>query len=251
MTKMARELASVLAFGAGVSRPSGQVMMRNLKGWLLVVTIFSLSNGMLANDVKVIANPSLHADSISASELRSVFLEERTSLGGEHVEPVLAKSGLAHEFFLRQYLRLSDADLQTYYRSLVFTGRGSTPKALNSDAEVVAWVAKTRGAIGYVSADARGDGVRTLVVTSGKTAERKLISRVEPDYPGILRERSIGGTVRLRVTIAPTGAVTDVVVIGGDAALGEAAAAAVAWWRYAPASSRTSTEVTITFDPQR
>jgi ABC-type phosphate transport system substrate-binding protein len=54
--------------------------------------------------------------------------------------------------------------LQTYYRSLVFTGKASMPKTLAADTEVVAYVAKTKGAIGYVSASAATEGVKTLEV---------------------------------------------------------------------------------------
>jgi len=118
-----------------------------------------------AGGVKVIANPSVAASSVSADELKSVFLGEKSSLAdGSHVQPVLEKGGPAHESFLKQYLDKNDSALQIYYRSLVFTGRGSMPKAVGSDAEMVAYVAKTKGAIGYVSADASTAGVKTLEV---------------------------------------------------------------------------------------
>ena len=117
-----------------------------------------------AAGVKVIANPSVTADSISAGDLKNVFLEDSDSLGGSHVEPVLIKGGPAHEAFLKEYLGKSDTALQAFYRSLVFTGKASMPKILGSDAEVVAYVAKTKGAIGYVSPDASTAGVKTLQV---------------------------------------------------------------------------------------
>ena len=118
-----------------------------------------------AAEVKVIANPSVGASSVSADELKRVFLLTRNSLDdGSHVEPVVAKGGAAHEAFLRDYLSKTDSALQTYYRSLVFTGKASMPKALGSDAEVAAFVAKTKGAIGYVSAGAAAPGTKTLEV---------------------------------------------------------------------------------------
>jgi ABC-type phosphate transport system substrate-binding protein len=118
-----------------------------------------------AGSVKIIANTSVKADSISADELKSVFLEEKSSLNdGSHVEPVIEKGGPAHEAFIKEYLDKSDAALQTYYRSLVFTGKGSMPKAVGSDAEVAAFVAKTKGAIGYVSEGAAAEGTKTLQV---------------------------------------------------------------------------------------
>jgi ABC-type phosphate transport system substrate-binding protein len=102
---------------------------------------------------------------VSADELKGVFLATKTSLSdGSRVEPVLGKSGTAHEAFVKGYLGKTDAALQTYYRSLVFTGKGSMPKALGADSEVIAYVAKTKGAIGYVGAGATTAGVKTLEV---------------------------------------------------------------------------------------
>jgi hypothetical protein len=118
-----------------------------------------------AADLKVIANPSVGATSVSADELKGVFLVTKTSLSdGSHVEPVLEKGGAIHETFVKEYLGKTDAALQTYYRSLVFTGKASMPKALGTDADVVAYVAKTKGAIGYVGAGASTAGVKTLEV---------------------------------------------------------------------------------------
>jgi TonB family protein len=135
-----------------------------------------------------------------------------------------------------------------YYRTLVFTGRGFTPKALGSDAEVVAYVARTRGAIGYVSGAASAEGVRTLVIeVPSSGAERKLITRVEPDYPGTLKWLGIGGTVRLRVSISAKGNVEKVELLGGNPILGESAAAAVKKWVYTAGRSRTIAEVSISF----
>ena len=199
----------------------------------------------------VIANSSVQAASVSASDLKSVYLEEKSSLAGSgHVEPVLAKGGQAHEVFLKQILGRSDSDLQLYYRSLAFTGRGAIPKTLDSDEAVVAYVAKTRGAIGYVSASTDAEGVRTLDLSSGSSSgDRRLITRIEPDYPETLRQHGIGGTVRMQVVIAASGSVKAVELRGGNAALGEAAVAAVKKWRYAPAGSETQTEVSISFEP--
>jgi TonB family protein len=204
-------------------------------------------------EVKVIANASVRTDMISADEVKRIFLEERNSLAdGTHVEPVLEKDGPVHQAFLRQYLGRTGDDLRSYYQALVFTGRGSMPKELRSDAEVVAYVAKTHGAIGYVSAETSSEGVKTLVIVNvGSSAQRKLITRVEPDYPETLKRLSIGGVVRLQVTIAAKGNVENVELLGGNPILGESAAAAVKQWIYTTNRSRTTLEVSVPFDPHR
>ncbi len=137
--------------------------MRNVR--IILITIALGAAALQAADVKLIANASVNASSISADELKGVFLITKTSLqDGSHVEPVLVKGGAAHEAFLKEYIGKTDAALQTYYRSLVFTGKGSMPKILGGDAEVVAYVAKTKGAVGYVSSGAATAGVKTLEV---------------------------------------------------------------------------------------
>jgi hypothetical protein len=132
----------------------------------LIVVLASMScfSAAVAADFKIIANPSLKVDSVSADELMRVFLSTTTSLGGSHVEPVLETGGAAHEAFLKQFVGKSDSALVAYYRTLVFTGKASMPKQLASDADVAAYVAKAKGAIGYVSADAGTDGVKVLEV---------------------------------------------------------------------------------------
>ena len=118
-----------------------------------------------AEELKVIANASVQETSISADELKGIFLITKSSLhDGTHVEPVLLKGGAVHASFIKEYLGKTDSALETYYRSLVFTGKGSMPKILATDAEVEAYVAKTKGAIGYVSAAPTMAGVKSLEV---------------------------------------------------------------------------------------
>jgi TonB family protein len=215
-------------------------------GWTIL-----LGASAVAGDVKVIANPSVKVESISARELKSLYLGEKSSINGTHVEPVIERRGPAHEAFLRDYLGQTDDQLQKYYEALVFTGRGSMPKTVSSDAEVVAYVAKTRGAIGYVGTGASVEGVRTLAIADSSGGERQLVTRVEPKYPVDLQKRSIGGTVRLRVFIAANGSVDHVDLLGGNPILGESAVTAVQKWKYAAANSKTTMEISVPFDPSR
>jgi TonB family protein len=203
----------------------------------------------LASEVKVVANSSLKADSISASELRRVFMEEKISLDdGSRVEPVLEKDGPVHAAFLQQILGISVDDLHNYYRTLLFTGKGSIPKAFSSDAEVVSYVSRTRGAIGYIDIAASAEGVKVLAIANpSHNVERRLISRIEPDYPETLQRLNIGGTVRLRLSISPQGSVDHVELLGGNPILAESAIIAVKKWVYAAGRSRTISEVSLSF----
>ena len=82
-------------------------------------------------------------------------------------------------------------------------------------------------------------------------SDRKLVTRVEPEYPPVLRMRQIGGTVKLQVTITPSGTVENPKVLGGNPILAESAVAAVKKWKYAAADNATTTTVSLEFNPYR
>jgi TonB family protein len=79
--------------------------------------------------------------------------------------------------------------------------------------------------------------------------ERKLISRVEPEYPKTLERLYIGGVVRLEVVVAPGGSVLSATLIGGNPILGQSAIAAVKQWKYASDTSKTTVVERLEFDP--
>ena len=204
-----------------------------------------------AQDVVVIANTSVKADSISREELRNIFLmRTRTTKDGSWAEPVLEKSGATHAAFVKQFLNRDSTELHIYYQGLVFTGKASMPKELSSDAEMIDYVRRTRAAIGYISSTTHADGVKVLTITGVGENERRLLRRVEPEYPDTLHHMGIGGNVRLELVIAPKGTVETVAVLGGNPILAEAAVRAVRQWVYEP-GTRTKTEVNIPFDPKQ
>jgi TonB family protein len=82
-------------------------------------------------------------------------------------------------------------------------------------------------------------------------AERKLVSRVEPDYPETLKRLYIGGVVRVEALVAPSGAVKSTKLLGGSPILGQSAMKAIKQWKYAPASADETLTVKIEFDSHR
>lgn len=140
--------------------------MRPAKFLLILATIYmSAAASIGIDEIKIIANPGISISEISHDDLNRIFLMTKTSLpGASHVEPVLENTEPARKAFLKEYIGRTDAALMTYYRSLVFTGKASIPKTFSSDAELIAYVAKTKGAIGYVSANANTAGVKTIRV---------------------------------------------------------------------------------------
>jgi TonB family protein len=90
-----------------------------------------------------------------------------------------------------------------------------------------------------------------LPVHAQQTEEtgRKLLYKVDPQYPVILKAHRIGGVVRLNVSISPEGVVQSVSPLGGNPPLVNAAVAAVKKWKYEPSFGWTNIEVRLQFTP--
>jgi TonB family protein len=81
--------------------------------------------------------------------------------------------------------------------------------------------------------------------------DRKVIKRVDPEYPETLKQLYIGGVVRVEATVAPNGTVLSTKLVGGSPILGQAAMKAIKQWKYAPAGGEQTITVKIDFDPHR
>jgi len=81
-------------------------------------------------------------------------------------------------------------------------------------------------------------------------SDRKVVSRVMPSYPEMARTMHLTGVVKVEATVASNGTVKSVSVKGGHPILVQAAANAVAKWKWAPAAHETKEPVEVRFQPE-
>ncbi len=110
----------------------------------------------------IIANVKLGVTSLTKKDLQGIFLGKVTKVTATNkksvkVRPVTLKSGKTHDAFLKSHVSKTATQFRIYWKKLVFTGKSKAPKAYTSDKSVVAYVAKTPGAIGYISASTAAD----------------------------------------------------------------------------------------------
>jgi len=78
---------------------------------------------------------------------------------------------------------------------------------------------------------------------------RKVLSNPAPAYPEIARKLLLTGVVKVQIVIAPDGKIKSTQVIGGHPLLVKAVEDALKGWKYAPASTETSTQLEFNFHP--
>jgi len=79
---------------------------------------------------------------------------------------------------------------------------------------------------------------------------RKTKSKVAPAYPELARRMKITGVVRVQITVAANGSITDAKLVGGHPVLANAALDAVKKWRYEPGSAESTGIVVFRFNPE-
>jgi ABC-type phosphate transport system substrate-binding protein len=139
--------------------------MRRLFSAFILLAALGIFAGQARAQAIVIANTSVKSSDVTKSDLRDVFTGESSSFkDGSKVTPVLLKAGPVNDAFLSEYVGKPDSAFRAGWRSLVFSGQGSMPKSVDTDAAMVEYVAHTPGAIGYIGKDTPHEGVKVLAV---------------------------------------------------------------------------------------
>jgi TonB family protein len=93
----------------------------------------------------------------------------------------------------------------------------------------------------------------SLAVAQGSNAsgpERKVNSRVAPNYPELAKKMHIQGIVKIEAVVRPNGSVKSTRILGGNPVLVDAAADAVSKWKFESGPTETTEVVQLTFIPQ-
>jgi ABC-type phosphate transport system substrate-binding protein len=145
--------------------------MRALLPSLLILACCLFGAAVLAQPppsapYQVIVHPGNPASSASRRFLSDAFLKKITRWdGGTVIRPVdqNAESGVRRRFS-EDVLKRSVNAVRSYWQQVIFSGRDVPPPELRDDAEVLEYVTKHEGAVGYVSGGASTTGVKVLSV---------------------------------------------------------------------------------------
>jgi ABC-type phosphate transport system substrate-binding protein len=118
----------------------------------------------MSQDIAVIVNKDLQVNEISADDIQKIFLGKKTSWSsGDRIIFAVCEEADIHKSFLRQYVKKSPSQFKNYWKSMVFTGKGSMPASFKTKAEAMAFVSKRSGSVSFVTAPA-DDSVKTIRV---------------------------------------------------------------------------------------
>ncbi|AXT32574.1 MAG: phosphate ABC transporter substrate-binding protein [Pseudoalteromonas tunicata] len=114
-------------------------------------------------DVAVIVHPS-NNNALDADAIAKIYTGKVKSFDdGSKIIAIALDSGnpIADEFN-EKALKKSSSQLKAYWSKLVFTGKGTPPKEVANDAEVISLVASNPSTIGFISAGAADGSVKVV-----------------------------------------------------------------------------------------
>ncbi|MFC0119559.1 phosphate ABC transporter substrate-binding protein [Pseudoalteromonas xiamenensis] len=114
--------------------------------------------------VAVVVHPS-NTSALDAAAINRIFTgKEKAFSNGNKVIPIGQDSGTAATGeFNEKVLNKTAAQLKAYWSKLVFTGKGTPPKEVSNDQEVIKLISSNPDTIGYVSTDAVDASVKVVM----------------------------------------------------------------------------------------
>ena len=131
---------------------------------ILFFLIFSLSSSAIAEPT-VIVNKSVHVDELNTNDVKQIFMGKKRSWeNGDIIVAAVLESGETHENFLKKFIEKSRMQFRTYWKKLVFTGKAQALNEFGSESDLVAFVADTKGAIGYIDSASPHENVKVITI---------------------------------------------------------------------------------------
>ena len=116
-----------------------------------ITLLLMLCSHFAIADVVLIVNPEIGISSISKKEAKRIFLGKTKKIKSKSLIAVDQKEGnTSRSVFYEKVVKKSEFQLKSYWSTMIFSGKGTPPKSLDSDDKVRAWVSNNPDAIGYI-----------------------------------------------------------------------------------------------------
>lgn len=137
--------------------------MKKIFIYLLIIML--LSSTAAFADILIISNKDVPDSALSRKEVQEIFLGKRVQWSdNSKIRFVTVKNPDIHKAFLKQYLKKSNSKWKAYWKRMVFTGRGTPPKQFKTTQELLDYVSKTDGAVGYIDSETTAVNVNVVDV---------------------------------------------------------------------------------------
>ena len=136
------------------------------KNIFLFLATFIFSIASYAQSYQVIVNNANSTSSISKKDVSAYFLKKKTKWSDKtKVVPVdLSSKSAIRTSFSKEIHRKNTSQVRAFWQQSVFSGKATPPREMKTDAIAINYVKTHKGAIAYISASTKADGVKTVKI---------------------------------------------------------------------------------------
>jgi len=126
---------------------------------LVIVYCSALFSYSALADIAVIASSGSATSSLSAKDVKKIFLGKSTAM-----TPVDQADGSAtRNTFYEKAANKNESQMKAYWSKMIFSGKATPPEIATDDAAVKAWVASNKNGVGYIDSGSVDGSVKVLL----------------------------------------------------------------------------------------
>jgi len=132
---------------------------------LILVTTLCLSSFSYAESVVVVVSATSPVSKLDKEQVANLFLGKSSSYpdGSAAAVPIeQTDATAAHEEFHKSITEKSASQLKSYWSKMIFSGKGTAPKEVSSNAELLKLISSNPAMIGYVDKTAADKTVKVV-----------------------------------------------------------------------------------------
>jgi hypothetical protein len=131
-----------------------------LRSSLLLISLLVMQ--LRAETLIVVAKDS-PIETLDAKYVADIFLARTTRFpNGDKALPLEMKGNAIRDLFYQQLSGKTSAQLNAYWTTLIFTGKGRPPATLDNPGELAGKLAREKGAISYLAAEQLTDDMKVV-----------------------------------------------------------------------------------------
>ena len=133
-----------------------QAMVLKKDVFIICISLLFLSAAVPSHSSKeviFIVNSSVQIETISKDVIQQIFIGDKIAWSDtQDIELCILTKSDPLKLFLKTYIDMNSTKFKRHWKKILFTGMGTYPKFFDNEAELIQYVSKTDGAIGFIGA---------------------------------------------------------------------------------------------------
>ncbi|MBU0996043.1 MAG: hypothetical protein KJ737_26405 [Proteobacteria bacterium] len=129
--------------------------LKSFMAILLIWVLFGISvNESRCQEPVFIGSPDIFESTLTKNDIKDIFMGKKKKwAGGKAITLTVNDQADLQKNFTKAYLRKTPAQFINFWKYQIFVGNGNLPKFFTDENQLIDYIEKSEGAIGYISTE--------------------------------------------------------------------------------------------------